>query len=626
MSLQAALRACDEDTLAALTSVGLVRRARNMAVGPLAWEGEEATVEVEGLRVRLRAPVERSECPCPATGVCRHLLAALLHARSTVAEASAVSPADEIAALDEAVVRMWAGSGRRSAERLLAEAGLPELEEGPVLRARFPSEHAECRFLPGAGLESSLCTCSARSACPHRIAAVLALRAGRGVGPPLPSSQETAGESAGAPRSREEVLEMLRRLLRQLVAGGLSRVSAAAGERLRSLAAAGRATGMARLERDLRVLAEGVESWRARSGAASSALVLRRLARLEALAWSLRVPTPERLGEYQRSYRPLGDVDLVGMGARQWRTPGGYRGLTVYFRAGREWLTWTEARPVEQAFDPAARYRMPGPWQGCPSPAVAATSTLRLRGGFRAAGGRLSGRPSVRAAVLGGAVRGPATLAVSELAWALRRADLRGLLPPEETEVLACFEPSAWERGVFDRLAQVLTVPVRDASGSLLLLRLPWLPWTEAAVQRLEGLSPAPGTRVLGRVHRAQGCPALEPWVLFEGEGTTSLTLDLGEGAAPAGAEPSDAEPLVTPGLRQLLAEALEALVEAAEAGPAGFPPGRLERLAGELGAVGLESPATLMRKAAAAVRQGSPEEMAEAVLRGAYVLDLALR
>lgn len=627
MSLRAALQACDDETLAALASVGLVRRARKDLEKdpppPVSWEGEEATVEVEGLRVRLRAPVERSECPCLATGACRHLLAALLHARASAdAPPEAPSPADEIAALDEAAVKRWAGPARDRAERLLAETGPPVLDEGPVLLARFPTEHAECRFLPGAALEGSLCTCETRRVCVHRIAAVLALRAQRGVGPPLPTvAAEPAAESAGAPRSRDEVLAMLRRVLRHLVAGGLCRVSPSAAERLRSLAAAGRATGMPRLERELRTLAALLESWRAREGAAASAEVLRLAARLEALAHSLRVPTPERLGEYQRTYRPMGEVELVGMGARQWRTPGGYRGLTVFFRAGAEWLTWSEARPADQAFDPADRYRMPGPWEGCPSPAVAAASTVRLRGGFRATGGRLSGRPSIRAAILGPARRPSPAVAVAELG----RPDSLGLTPPEETEALAFFEPARWGPAAFHPLRQVLEVETWDRDGSPLLLVMPWRPWTQAAIRCLEAGRP-PGTRVLGRVQRVQGRPALEPWVLFEGDAAVSLTLDLeAPPEAPADA-PEAAEPVLPSGLRQLLAEGFEALVEAAEAGPAAAPPGRLDRLAAELAAVGLRTPAAMLRRTAEAVRAGTPEEMAEAVLRGGYVLDLALR
>ena len=65
-------------------------------------------------------------------------------------------------------------------------------------------------------------------------------------------------------------------------------------------------------------------------------------------------------------------VDLVGLGAQQWRTRSGYAGLTVFFwdLAARRWATWSDSRPAYYAsvqFDPAQRYSSEGAWPDAPA-------------------------------------------------------------------------------------------------------------------------------------------------------------------------------------------------------------------------------------------------------------------
>jgi len=84
----------DDAALAALANKGLVRRARK----DLEQSRPEIVGDHEGrLRVRVEEwivelaerPAE-SRCGCPASGVCRHILVALLH----VGAAASVAPAD----------------------------------------------------------------------------------------------------------------------------------------------------------------------------------------------------------------------------------------------------------------------------------------------------------------------------------------------------------------------------------------------------------------------------------------------------------------------------------------------------------------------------------------------------
>ena len=87
MSLNATLAAHDTAALEALASAGAVRRAvRDVEEGKvrvLSRDDGSAVVEAGGQRVEIGAEGPRAaRCACPATGLCRHVLAAVLALRA----------------------------------------------------------------------------------------------------------------------------------------------------------------------------------------------------------------------------------------------------------------------------------------------------------------------------------------------------------------------------------------------------------------------------------------------------------------------------------------------------------------------------------------------------------------
>ena len=67
---------------------------------------------------------------------------------------------------------------------------------------------------------------------------------------------------------------------------------------------------------------------------------------VEALRVALAHPKPALVGVHRSNYEKVGQIELIGLVARQWRTRSGYAGLTVYFwdRSANNWATGTEAR------------------------------------------------------------------------------------------------------------------------------------------------------------------------------------------------------------------------------------------------------------------------------------------
>src|SRR5947209_4532970 len=81
--LHHALAAFDDDALAALANKGLVRRARKdleTSQPEIVESADEdrLRLEVGDALVEIAMPVAQSRCGCPAGGICRHILAAVI--------------------------------------------------------------------------------------------------------------------------------------------------------------------------------------------------------------------------------------------------------------------------------------------------------------------------------------------------------------------------------------------------------------------------------------------------------------------------------------------------------------------------------------------------------------------
>jgi hypothetical protein len=695
--IAALLAGYDDAALIALGNRGLLRRAKKdleAATPELAGEDDDAVrVKTGGEEVRVPATVQGATCTCPSASICRHVLAALLflrekgdggHFAEGAAEepgsahgemppvpffAGGASPVDEILAVDESALARWAGRALlQRAMREVAAGARPGVHDGAALVFEFTAWNQTVRWMPGGGLDGMVCTCHAAGPCVHRVAAVVAMLVERGR-LTIEAEAVAPDASTGAARTRDEVLASLGELLADTVCLGLSRLSTTTEQRLRTLAVSAHGVDLPRLERLIRSLADEAALLLRRDAQATSATLLDRAARAEALRFALRRPTPELVGRHRSRYASVGAIDLVGVGARRWRAASGYVGLTVYFRdtSRGAWASWTDARPadVAAAFNPERRYHADGPWDGCESPAVASRSRLHLTGAYRNRSGRVSGRPSTRAFLMGGTAPDLLPEPIrdwSELADHAARIFGGGLAEPGELDGLVLLEPAEWAPPQFDPVAQELAWAVTDASGAAALLTLPHTPENESAIPLIERQRPTRSSRVLGTLLLRDGRLVAEPIALHHGFTVVNLTLDGRErrqgrrgrrraasnaSQAPAGAHssngadppgrpvdsndaPQKATSSTTP--LGLLLRATAAELEAVAAGgvTAPYDLGRLQAAATQLERLGLSAGASATRAALNALQairaslDADRRAAGRAVLRAYYVLRLA--
>ncbi|HEU4325452.1 MAG TPA: hypothetical protein VFS21_20070 [Roseiflexaceae bacterium] len=572
-------RALDDETLAALASKGLVRRAqKDLERGPPTLRERRADAVVldfaaEACLVTLPAAgPQAAACTCPADGVCRHILAGTLFLREGAGEGSQEprtknqepapqnqEPASELLntqhpelntpegeqlntqnstlktqllELDEAALVAWAGRAvyRQALDDLVSSPEL-EIDEGPQrIVMRFPQQNIAVRWLEGAGPRGSICSCRRPEVCRHRVAAVLLYRARHGV--PLPGlEQAVLAATSGAPRTRAQVLASLGETLAELAAVGFVRLAEASEERLRTLAISAHGVDLPRLERALRALSDQVGWYVRRDVRASAEALLTAMAATAALAHAIERAGPSApaalIGEHRSRYYEVGTLELAGMGAQQWRTRSGYVGLTVFFWdvTARRWTSWSDSRPDFHAgirFDAAQRYRQAGPWEAAP-PEQLSRAQLRLSPARRNREGRLSSTGSARAVLLGAS--DPALLDLSGVAfdsWAdlARHAAATqgsGLAEVRQADRLALVRPARWDEPRYDQLRQALVRPVYDRQGRALALVQPHHDNWPFAVDTLRLWDPAAAQTwgVLGSVLFQSGALELSPIALY---------------------------------------------------------------------------------------------------------------
>ncbi len=647
--IRESLAAYDDDALVALANKGLFRRAQK----DLEELSPEIVGEVDGkLRVRFgdalvdlrEAPVQ-STCNCPSGGICRHILATLLFLRKSSDESEqCVSCECEILAVDEDMIRKWAGSTlmKRAMQKLAQGFEVTYQGESPILFT-IPALNVNCRWMPGGGLNGMVCDCHAATVCEHRVIAVLAYRASKGL-LEIVSESQSLEVPVGTARTREDILVSVRAVIHEMVSQGLSRVSLSTEQRLQTLAVSAHGFDLPRLERLLRGLADEVRLQLTRDAGADTRNLFNATATAEALCCALEHPTQSTVGAHKSQYMQVGSIELTGLGARRWRSRSGYAGLTVYLwdKSASNWATWTDARPLTVGeFDAVSRYRQAGPWEGSMDPAQTSRSEMRLTGAWRNTVGRISGRSSTRALILGetNVEQVPGISEWKELIDCATKLFGGGLRERDERDEIVLLRPAHWGEPAFDEIRQEMGWPISDSAGMLLNLVLSHTPETKDAIKTIERIDRLSLQSVLGVLHAVSGKIVVEPIALHGLNGQINLTLD-NTPRAPAKAnqpqiqieeieEPkdeTDSPNASTTPLGLLLATVEMELEEIAESGVSVIRDlTSLQNLSKRLEALGITSCSYPVDRVVRLL--GKPEEQtgwAEAVLQAYYVCRLA--
>ncbi len=368
MSWTTVYRGYDDQALTAVANPGLVRRAAKLATSAVV-DGS-GVVTVGGFDVRLddRGPAH-GRCPCPAAGVCVHVLAAAMAVRDRTSddgpETSTTSPGssapgaesaegdpapvvDEIVALEPAALCRRAGvaAARRAFRR---PTGAPVTLTGNARWVDIAWDDRSVRYVAGAGWDGMVSRTDPddRSAVHlEALARVFGLRDVAWTRPPAVDAGAEDGPPDRPTRATRALTASVRDEITATVSAGLSHLSPDAAERLASLATEARIVGLPLLGRHTGTGAALLEGLAEHRDDVSETEATSALARVWALSRALDAPDgsfPAEAGEgsadarwarlrgtVRRTFDESGDrLTLHPLGATWWVTPTGARGITL---------------------------------------------------------------------------------------------------------------------------------------------------------------------------------------------------------------------------------------------------------------------------------------------------------
>lgn len=547
MTLAGALAVFDEAALVVLANKGTVRRAaRDVEAGLVAVsarEGDTATIVADGETVCIdaRGPAAAS-CSCPAKGMCRHRIAAVLLLQREAKgddtapdEDAANSLLAEIAALPEEALRRFAGRAAWRAALEIAQAGAEIVVEGTAVTVRLAGEPLDIRYMQGLGPDGMISkTPPARRKTLH-VAALIAIRRRAGLEPDDVMPAQVAMPETVDPRFLAEV----RAALAEACGNALSLAPLALEERLFTLSVSSRADALPRLGALLRGIARMIRERRGRSFRFDPDQCLSEIALADAIARALlHVTAPEKkaalIGSVRQDYAEIGPLALIGMGAESWRAESGGRGVTVFLYSTDEdrWFTVALARGAGQDpdFDPARAYRHEAVWGG--------TTLARLVGAdvvFERVAASGQGRLSI-----GGSTQpriSAARLACDDwkctftnwhaLGDRLRERLAGSQISVERTAELVLLQPVRTQAPWLDELTQMLNWPIEDVNGNWLTLTVSYLPARDRHFDMLTALLGGGFSgAILVSAALAGAHYRLRPLALVSSAGICSLDLD----------------------------------------------------------------------------------------------------
>ncbi len=524
----------DDEALAALANPGLLRRARKeLASGAIraqvcesgaVLEFATATVRVDG-----RGPTA-VVCPCPAAGVCIHVVAACLWTREyattgagpaggdpaggatggqpgepsptdaaepatsppgeAVDAAQQLDPLADLLGADSAVVNKAAGVAavRRVARTVPADwrsgavthVTAPDActttIEGQRLTITWPGGsvvHHICGAAPAAMLIEGPALASAAAAA-VRLEAIIRVFARAGVPWPLPTPATNPDLTAGQLHTIEDTREGLVDILD----AGLSHLGRDSVALIQGVAAAARVEGLPLLHGLLLTAAGVLDRLVKRDDSLREEECLSAIARAWALTEAIRAAPVDRLPSLLGSTRQAtagAEAVVMGprftpLGARLWYSPSGARGatLTVWDSAEGRTRRVTAARAAGQ--DPGFRPSWDSPvWWGR-APSSLCSAPFDLDGAASRADGSLANSDKTVARPTA-AFSVPGLAAIAERMSANSRVSAVGFAPVEPAAVLIVVR-DVGALGL-DEIRQELTWSLVDAGGAQHELRLP---------------------------------------------------------------------------------------------------------------------------------------------------------
>lgn len=499
------IAAADEEYLVALANKGLYKRAQReleeAAITAVA-DGECVTATfADGTVVKMDGSIQNYTCSCPSRSICKHLLMAVLAAKSIggdAAEEASASGGEEpapklpdfssITELPAKSLEKLAGKKQFRAAVLAVHFGeKATIEEGSTLAVTLADSGQTVRFLPGAPPEDSGCSCKSVNFCAHRTQAIVQYIAQQKVALPvefLPPDEESPLEFG------TYTLPYIREFVGEVLSTGLARLPEGSAGRFTQLATICHSQRLANMERLCNRIAGQLEHFSARSATFERDYLIGDICELLALCDAIEKDggSRETVGVFRETYRPVAQMELWGLGAYGWHSTGGYTGVTTLFYCpdqGRV-LTHTSAMPDSAAGSAEKLYAGGAPWALPTKLSAIGHTKLVLKGGKLSEKGQLSSSDNAAALPQGAVdISDPVLSAVRYHDFADLMRALWQHMEQNDGPMSALLLPARAGSGDYDKIRQQWTLPLYDSAERKLLLSVRYEPATRLLLDNL---------------------------------------------------------------------------------------------------------------------------------------------
>ncbi len=358
------LKDIDDDYLIGIANKGIVKRAyKDKEEGDyevLSIEGE-ATVRVGDETVTIQLPLAESKCTCPSRSICRHVILGIIVLKEyTLALNNATADEDrlqaklkeEIEAMQLPKLRKAMGNRTFQSFVSLMKAGQrPQITYSSTITVQLPNQDITVKLL--SPLEYATCTCHKKELCAHKAEAILWCKLEeKQITEEMLEAELLEGSDYDMEQVREAALQM-KIFLEELFNTGLSRISPDVLDYLERLAIISHNAKLAEYEGYWRAVHASYGRYLKRMASFQVKDLMLQLTRLYRrvnilLTAENSAQVAKYAGEFKAQYKPIGNLDLIGIAVEHFESQTGYAGETVYFleENTKEWYTYTAARPV----------------------------------------------------------------------------------------------------------------------------------------------------------------------------------------------------------------------------------------------------------------------------------------
>ncbi|EPK8019351.1 SWIM zinc finger domain-containing protein [Providencia rettgeri] len=358
----------DDDALTVFANVGLLRRARkdvenqkviptDLGAGTFTSDGQSVSLDAQG--------IQKATCNCPATGCCKHILAAVLWVQSNTIEES--DPEESIASESDTVLSELLAL---QPESLITQATKLELRlalkfvaqwqdnelvydaQPNQLKISLPEYDEPIIYMRNSGLQGMISSLPEKQKKAIHLAIIAKLKLQHGQDWHWPE-ELTAGQvqQQGLSQDDKVVMDSIEQFIQDMLRQGLSHISQSSASQLQLLNMSARAEGLPRLAKDMKRLSQQVKRLADKHFTMDEGQVLRLIAEISAYLYQLSAANEQQLIELkglqrrQYSEQPT-EFDLLPIDANWWKTESGAIGATLSFwdRQNKKIIQCTQGR------------------------------------------------------------------------------------------------------------------------------------------------------------------------------------------------------------------------------------------------------------------------------------------